>query len=121
MIDDKLVQAHRARALSPDRPFIRGTAQNPDAFFQARETANPYYNACPAIVQKAMDKFAEVVGRKYHLFDYVGDSEMPNVWSSSWALALRQPAKPLFICKPRVKKSALSKCTCTAPSPSNIL
>ena len=58
MIDDDLVQAHRGRALSPDRPFIRGTAMNPDAFFQARETANPYYNAGPAIVQKAMDKFA---------------------------------------------------------------
>jgi pyruvate-ferredoxin/flavodoxin oxidoreductase len=79
MIDDKLVQAHRGRALSPDRPFIRGTAQNPDAFFQARETANPYYMACPEIVQKAMDKFGDVVGRKYHLFDYEGDPKAERV------------------------------------------
>ncbi len=79
MIDDELVQAHRGRALSPDRPFIRGTAQNPDAFFQARETANPYYNACPEIVQKAMDKFGKVVGRQYHLFDYVGDPKAERV------------------------------------------
>lgn len=79
MIDDELVQAHRARALSPDHPFIRGTAMNPDAFFQARETANPYYIACPAIVQKAMDKFAEVVGRKYSLFDYVGAPDAERV------------------------------------------
>ena len=79
MIDDELVQAHRGRALSPDRPFIRGTAQNPDAFFQARETANPYYTACPEIVQKAMDKFASVVGRKYHLFDYLGAPDAERV------------------------------------------
>ena len=58
MIDEKLVQAHRARALSPDHPVLRGTAQNPDVFFQARETCNPFYLACPAIVQNAMDKFA---------------------------------------------------------------
>jgi pyruvate-ferredoxin/flavodoxin oxidoreductase len=79
MIDDKLVQEHRRRALSPDRPFIRGTAQNPDAFFQARETVNPYYTACPEIVEKAMEKFAKVVGRKYHLFDYVGDPQAERV------------------------------------------
>ncbi|MBN2411570.1 pyruvate:ferredoxin (flavodoxin) oxidoreductase [candidate division KSB1 bacterium] len=79
MIDDKLVFAHRQRGLTPDRPVIRGTAQNPDIFFQARETVNPYYNACPEIVQKAMDKFAKTVGRKYHLFDYVGDPEAERV------------------------------------------
>ncbi|MEJ2349044.1 MAG: pyruvate:ferredoxin (flavodoxin) oxidoreductase [Anaerolineales bacterium] len=79
MIDDKLVHAHRARALSPDHPFIRGTAQNPDVFFQARETVNPYYQACPDIVQKAMNKFAGLVGRQYHLFDYVGDPEAERV------------------------------------------
>ncbi len=72
MIDDDLVRAHRQRALSPDRPFIRGTAQNPDAFFQGRERINPFYMATPGIVQKAMDKFASIVGRQYHLFDYVG-------------------------------------------------
>ena len=79
MIDDELVQAHRARALSPDRPFIRGTAQNPDVYFQGRETVNPYYLACPDIVQKAMDKFAGLVGRQYHLFDYFGDPQAERV------------------------------------------
>jgi pyruvate-ferredoxin/flavodoxin oxidoreductase len=72
MIDEKLVNAHRARSLSPDRPVVRGTAQNPDVYFQAREACNPYYLAAPTIVQNAMDKFAKVVGRQYRLFDYVG-------------------------------------------------
>jgi pyruvate-ferredoxin/flavodoxin oxidoreductase len=72
MIDDDLVRAHRARALTPDRPSLRGTAQNPDVFFQARETANPYYAAVPGIVQKTMDKFGKLTGRQYHLFDYIG-------------------------------------------------
>ena len=79
MIDDSLVQAHRQRALSPEHPFIRGTAQNPDVYFQARETINPYYAACPTIVQKAMDKFATLVGRHYHLFDYVGAPDAERV------------------------------------------
>ncbi len=79
MIDDNLVRAHRQRALSPDRPAVRGTAQNPDVFFQARETVNPYYLAAPGIVQKAMDKFAELVGRRYHLFDYVGAPDAERV------------------------------------------
>jgi pyruvate-ferredoxin/flavodoxin oxidoreductase len=79
MISDELVLAHRNRGLSPDRPVIRGTAQNPDVYFQAREACNPYYNACPEIVQKAMDKFASIVGRQYHLFDYVGDPEATSV------------------------------------------
>src|SRR5512140_1662579 len=73
MISDELVQAHRKRALTPDNPFIRGTAQNPDVYFQARETVNPFYLATPTIVQNAMDKFAKLTGRQYHLFDYVGD------------------------------------------------
>jgi pyruvate-ferredoxin/flavodoxin oxidoreductase len=72
MIDDDHIRAHRARGLSPGRPFIRGTTQNPDVYFQARETANPYYLACPTIVQQAMEKFANLVGRSYHLFAYVG-------------------------------------------------
>ncbi len=72
LVDDELVRAHRARALSPDNPFVRGTAQNPDTYFQARETVNPYYLATPEIVQAAMDQFAAQVGRQYHLFDYVG-------------------------------------------------
>jgi pyruvate-ferredoxin/flavodoxin oxidoreductase len=72
MIPDDLVRQHRERALSPDKPFIRGTAQNPDVFFQARERINPFYAVCPDIVQKSMDLFASVTGRKYALFDYVG-------------------------------------------------
>jgi pyruvate-ferredoxin/flavodoxin oxidoreductase len=79
MISDELVQAHRKRALSPDNPFIRGTAQNPDVYFQGRETVNPYYLATPTIVQNAMDKFAKLVGRKYQLFDYVGASDAERV------------------------------------------
>jgi len=79
MIDGDLVRAHRARAMSPDKPFIRGTAQNPDVFFQARETVNPFYLATPEIVQKTMDRFAEVVGRQYHLFDYVGAPDAERV------------------------------------------
>jgi len=79
MIDDSLVRAHRARALSPDRPVIRGTAQNPDVFFQAREACNRFYDAVPGIVQKAMDRFARVVGRHYHLFDYEGAADAERV------------------------------------------
>ncbi len=79
MIEDDLVHAHRMRGLSPDRPFIRGTAQNPDVYFQARETVNPYYQAVPGIVQAEMDKFARLTGRQYHLFDYVGDPEAERV------------------------------------------
>src|SRR5476651_2836566 len=65
MIDDGLVRAHRARALSPETPFIRGTAHNPDTFFQARESVNPYYERLPAIVQRQMDRFAALTGRQY--------------------------------------------------------
>jgi pyruvate-ferredoxin/flavodoxin oxidoreductase len=79
MIDDNLVYAHRSRKLSPDAPTIRGTAQNPDVFFQARERCNPYYMATPAIVQKAMDKFASIAGRQYHLFDYYGAPDAERV------------------------------------------
>jgi pyruvate-ferredoxin/flavodoxin oxidoreductase len=79
MIDDDLVRAHRARAMSPEHPFLRGSAQNPDVFFQARETINPYYSAVPEIVQKAMDKFAKLTGRSYHLFDYIGAQDAERV------------------------------------------
>jgi len=79
MITDELVAAHRQRAMSPDRPFIRGTAQNPDAFFQAREACNPFYLACPAIVQETMDEFARLTGRQYRLFEYYGDPEAERV------------------------------------------
>jgi len=79
MINDDLVMAHRSRGLTPDRPSIRGTAQNPDVYFQGREACNIYYQNAPEIVQKAMDQFAAVVGRQYHLFDYVGDPEADSV------------------------------------------
>jgi pyruvate-ferredoxin/flavodoxin oxidoreductase len=79
LIDDELVRAHRARGLTPDKPVMRGTAQNPDVFFQARETVNSYYLATPEIVQKAMDQFAAQVGREYHLFDYVGAPDAERV------------------------------------------
>ncbi|HXG91043.1 MAG TPA: pyruvate:ferredoxin (flavodoxin) oxidoreductase [Blastocatellia bacterium] len=79
MIDADLVHAHRARALSPDHPVIRGTAQNPDVFFQSRERANPYYQAAPEIVQRVMEKFAKVTGRSYRLFDYVGAEDAERV------------------------------------------
>jgi len=79
MIDMDLVNAHRQRAMDPERPVLRGTAQNPDVFFQARETCNPYYQACAGIVQKTMDKFAGLIGRQYHLFDYVGTPDADRV------------------------------------------
>jgi pyruvate-ferredoxin/flavodoxin oxidoreductase len=72
MIDEQLIQEHRQRALTPDHPVMRGTAQNPDVFFQSRERANSFYTATPEIVENAMKKFAEVTGREYQLFDYVG-------------------------------------------------
>jgi pyruvate-ferredoxin/flavodoxin oxidoreductase len=79
MIDDDLVKAHRARALTPDNPVLRGTAQNPDTFFQNREAGNPFYVKCPAIISETMAKFAKVVGREYHLFDYEGDPNADRV------------------------------------------
>jgi pyruvate-ferredoxin/flavodoxin oxidoreductase len=79
MISDELVLQHRERALSPDHPFIRGTAQNPDVYFQARERANSYYLALPLIVQNTMDRFAELTGRQYRLFDYVGAPDATQV------------------------------------------
>jgi pyruvate-ferredoxin/flavodoxin oxidoreductase len=79
MIDERLVHAHRARGLSPDHPYIRGTAQNPDVFFQARETVNSYYEACPQIVERNMQKFGKLAGRKYHLFDYTGAPDAEKV------------------------------------------
>ena len=79
MIDDDLVIAHRKRGLTPDRPSIRGTSQNPDVYFQGRETVNKYYDATPDIVQKAMDKFAGITGRQYKLFDYLGDPDAERI------------------------------------------
>jgi pyruvate-ferredoxin/flavodoxin oxidoreductase len=79
MIDEDWVHAHRSRALNPEAPVLRGTAQNPDVFFQVRETVNPYYEAAPSIVLRAMHRFAELTGRSYHLFDYHGDSNAERV------------------------------------------
>ncbi len=98
MIDYELVSQHRARALSPDHPFIRGTAQNPDIFFQARERCNPYYEACPEIVQKVMDRFAQLTGRQYHLFDYAGapDAERVIILMGSGAETAEETARYLM-------------------------
>ena len=79
MIDDELVAQHKARALTPDRPMISGTAQNPDVYFQGRETVNKYYLVAPQIVAETMDKFAKIVGREYKLFDYVGAADADKV------------------------------------------
>ncbi|MGA9594684.1 MAG: pyruvate:ferredoxin (flavodoxin) oxidoreductase [Acidimicrobiia bacterium] len=79
MIDDDLVTAHRLRALNPNVPKLRGTAQNPDVFFQAREASNPFYDSTPGIVQEEMDKLAALIGRHYHLFDYHGAPDAERV------------------------------------------
>ncbi len=79
MIDDHLVDQHRNRGLNPNAPIIRGTAQNPDVFFQNREAANQYYNRLPDIVEETMHQFAQLTGRKYNLFDYVGDLDAEHV------------------------------------------
>ena len=93
---DRIIE-HRKRALSPDHPVLRGTAQNPDVFFQIRESANAYYDVAPAKVQAAMDKFAEIVGRSYHLFDYVGapDAERVIVMMGSGAEAAHETVEHL--------------------------
>ena len=97
MIDMDRVFEHRQRALSPDHPVLRGTAQNPDVFFQMRETINPIYDAAPEKVQATMDKFAALVGRKYHLFDYVGapDAERVIVMMGSGAEAAHEAVEAL--------------------------
>jgi len=79
LIDDRLIAAHRANSMTPDKPVLRGTAQNPDVFFQSREAANGDYSVCPDIVQKVMDEFAELTGRQYNLFDYFGAADAERV------------------------------------------
>jgi pyruvate-ferredoxin/flavodoxin oxidoreductase len=79
MIDEKSIREHRARGMNPSNPVLRGTSQNPDVYFQGRETVNKYYDACPGIVQKAMDKFAKITGRQYNLFDYAGAPDAERV------------------------------------------
>src|SRR5579862_7144823 len=79
LISEPLIFAHRQRALTPDRPVLRGTAQNPDVFFQAREACNGFYDACPQIVERTMDAFAKLTGRRYGLFEYVGAPDADRV------------------------------------------
>ncbi|MBU0570419.1 MAG: pyruvate:ferredoxin (flavodoxin) oxidoreductase, partial [Candidatus Omnitrophica bacterium] len=79
MLDRKLIYAHRKCGMSPERPVLRGTSQNPDVFFQGRESVNKYYLECPGIVQKTMDKFAELTGRQYKLFEYIGREDAERV------------------------------------------
>ncbi len=92
MIDNDLVRAHRMRGLNPENPSIRGTSQNPDVYFAARETVNRYYLEAPGVVQKAMDKFAKLTGRSYHLFDYVGapDAERVAILMGSGASVMEE-------------------------------
>jgi pyruvate-ferredoxin/flavodoxin oxidoreductase len=94
MISDDLVRAHRARGLTPNKPVVRGTAHNPDTFFQARETVNPYYVRVPAILQAGMERFAELTGRAYKLFEYDGppDAERIVVLMGSGAQTVRETA-----------------------------
>ncbi len=97
LIDDELVRQHRARALSPDRPVLRGSAQNPDVYFQGRETVNRFYLDCPSIVQNVMNKFAGLTGRQYKLFDYYGaaDAERVIVLMGSGAEAAQETVEYL--------------------------
>jgi pyruvate-ferredoxin/flavodoxin oxidoreductase len=111
MIDDDLVRAHRARALNPEHPFIRGTAHNPDTFFQARETVNPFYAKLPGVMQSTMDGFAKLTGRQYHLFDYQGPDDAERViilmgsgaeTARETALALRQMGEKVGVLQVRL-------------------
>jgi pyruvate-ferredoxin/flavodoxin oxidoreductase len=97
LLPDALVQAHRERSLNPERPVLRGSAQNPDVFFQAREAASPYYSAAPAIVAATMQRFRELTGRSYSLFDYVGapDADRVVVAMGSAAGALEETVEAL--------------------------
>ncbi|AEL28240.1 pyruvate:ferredoxin (flavodoxin) oxidoreductase [Cyclobacterium marinum] len=99
MIDDDLVYAHRQRSLNPDNPFIRGTAQNPDVYFQARETVNPYYSDIPGIFQKEMDDFGKLTGRHYTLYEYYGDmdAERMIVIMASGAEVVRETVKTMTL------------------------
>ncbi|QOP41232.1 pyruvate:ferredoxin (flavodoxin) oxidoreductase [Sulfurimonas marina] len=97
MLDDTLIQAHRERALTPDHPFIRGTSQNPDVYFQGRESVNRYYEITPEIVQECMEEFKTLTGREYHLFDYVGaeDAERVIILMGSGAEAVHETVEYL--------------------------
>ena len=112
LIPEDAVRAHRQRGLTPDRPVLRGTAQNPDVFFQAREASNRYYSACPGIVERAMTQFAALTGRNYRLFDYVGHRK-PSASLWSWAPARKPCTKPWSILSRAAKESVCSRCVCS--------
>ena len=97
VVSEDAIRAHRERRLTPDRPVLKGSSQNPDVFFQARETVNPFYTAAPGVVQSVMDRFAKVVGREYHLFDYVGapDAERVAILMGSGAEAMHEAVEHL--------------------------
>ncbi|MFT7859647.1 MAG: pyruvate:ferredoxin (flavodoxin) oxidoreductase [Sulfurimonas sp.] len=97
MVDETLIKAHRERALSPDHPFIRGTSQNPDIYFQGRESVNSYYEITPEIVEESMEEFKTLTGREYHLFDYVGapDAERVIILMGSGAEAAHETVEYL--------------------------
>ena len=97
MIPDELVIAHRNRGLNPEHPFIRGTAQNPDVYFQGRETVNKFYNAMPSIVEEVMNDFAKMTGRKYELFEYSGapDAEAITIIMGSGSETVEETVKAL--------------------------
>jgi pyruvate-ferredoxin/flavodoxin oxidoreductase len=98
LIPDELIRAHRSRAMSPDRPFIRGTAQNPDTYFQARETVNPFYAAVPEAVQQAMNALAARVGRQYNIVDYAGHPEADRIIVSMGSAAQTVAETVAYLC-----------------------
>lgn len=104
MINEERIREHRARALSPDHPVIRGTAQNPDVYFQGRESSNPFYADCPHIVQQAMNHFTGITGRAYRLYEYHGapDAERLVVAMGSGCEALHETVDALQACGERV-------------------
>jgi len=119
MLDEDAIRQHRERALTPDRPKLRGSAQNPDVFFQAREAANPFYIATPTIVQNAMDRFAARTGRAYHLCDYVGapDADRVIVLMGSGAGAVEEAVAAL---NKRGEKVGLLKLRLFRPFPADV-
>jgi len=120
MLDDELIVAHRARALSPDRPVLRGSSQNPDVYFQGRETVNKYYLATPQVVQEEMNKFAGIAGRQYNLVDYVGapDADRVVVIMGSGADAVHKTVETLVA---RGEKVGVLKVRLYRPFPAEAL
>jgi len=104
MVKDEFIIAHRKRALNPDAPFMKGTSQNPDVFFQERETVNPFYDKTPAVVKDVMNRFAKVVGRQYKAFDYIGakDAEKIIIIMGSGAGAVQEAVEKLNAAKEKV-------------------